>query len=72
MPLTRTPTVIDEGDFCTGFSGDDGGGGCGGNGEGRGDKHNNLRCLKTPIALCLSVQRMPRTEARGGQLFILG
>ena len=32
-----------------------------------GDKHNNM----LPTALCLSVQRMPRTEI-GGQVFILG
>ena len=31
-----------------------------------GDKHNNLRSLKTPTALCLSVQRMPRMETGGG------
>ena len=51
MPLTRMPTVIDKGDFCTGFSKDDDVGGCGGNREGGGDKHNNLRSLKTPTAL---------------------
>ena len=66
MPLTRIPTVIDKGNFCTDFSEDDGGVGCGGNGEGGGDKHNNLRSLKTPTALCLSVQRMPRMETGGG------
>ena len=67
------PTVIDKGDFCTSFSDDAGGGGCGGKGEGGGrraegggDKHNNLRSLKTPNALCLSVQRMPRMETGGG------
>ena len=58
VPLTRIPTVIDKGDFCTGLSDDDGGGGCGGNEEGGGDKHNNLRSLKTPTALCPSVQGM--------------
>ena len=30
----------------------------------------NVHCL-VPAVLCLSVQRMSRTEARGGQLFIL-
>ena len=70
VPLARMPTVIDKGDFCTGFSDDDGGGGCSGNVEGGGDKHNNLRSLKTPTVLGLSVQHMPRMETGGGGNFL--
>ena len=70
MPLTRMPTVIiDKGDFCTGFSDDDGGGGCSGNGEDGDEKHNNVRSLKTPTALCLSVPRMPRLKAGGATFY---